>query len=190
MLERNGFAFRLNTKEGSVAPSAPGAFHALHMHWRWARDFQSGAVLTGEASGDPQFSAMSQGGILVDPRIDYQWLEIAVVVNKDLPADIRDHSTQIFSDCFTQRKGQGVDPAPIADGGDLILYYSAQIPVQSRSFNLAYNASKFFEGQVFVHGLFFAHELEKSTLLTGPLGPVYLRPSHPKETWFRQPEPG
>lgn len=45
-------------------------------------------------------------------------------------------------------------------------------------------------GDVFLHGLFFAHETEENNLYTGSVGPFYKNPSKNEimRQWFRLPE--
>jgi len=135
----------------------------------------------------------------VDPRIDKQKLRVAIVVNDGLPDDVSAHSSEVFEDFFMNRKRTQAPtdlPAPlapptsIAQGGDLVLYYSAEVPALNRSSIPEYNARKILNGDVFVHGVFFAHEPELSLLKAGAREPVYSQPSEADvpHAWVRNPQ--
>lgn len=186
----------VNVKKGSVTPSAPGAFHALHMHWRWSMALQRGVLWTPAHAGEQQFKGRGPRGILVDPRINKQKLRLAVVLNKGLPENLHEHSSEDFEEFFKRSRVQSKSPEPrnvpsdIQRGGDLALYYSAEVPAVDRSYIPACNAWSILEGEVFVHGMFFAHEPEKSTIYAGPREPMYERPSEPHlpRSWVRNPQ--
>jgi hypothetical protein len=171
----------VNMKKGSISPSAPGAFHALHMHWRWSWALQ-------EISGESQFKGKGIFGTLVDPRIDKQKLKVAMVLNEGLPDDLHAHSSEVFEDFFKTHRGKV--PEDIQNGGDLVLYYSVEVPAVDRSYTPEYNYWDILQGEVFTHGMFFAHEPEKTSLYAGAMGPMYKRPSESKvpRKWVRNPQ--
>jgi hypothetical protein len=178
----------VNVKKGSVAPSAPGAFHALHMHWRWSWALQEGLFWVPKHAGESQFKGQGLFGTLVDPRIDKQKLKFAVVLNEGLPDDVHAHSSEVFEDFFKTHRGKV--PEDIQKGGDLVLYYSVEVPAVDRSSTPEYNNWDILQGEVFVHGMFFAHEPEKSSLYAGAMGPMYKRPAESKvpKKWVRNPQ--
>jgi hypothetical protein len=84
------------------SPSTPGAFHAVHMHWRWGEVVQApefvdkikvffGSLFYSDSPsagslGEPQFKGLDKigalslagvGGALVDPKIPYQTIRFA-----------------------------------------------------------------------------------------------------------------
>src|SRR5262249_42096228 len=107
-------------------PSAPGAFHAAHLHWRWGLRLQTKdkiPFIDPKFKGEPQFRGAILGGPLVDPLILFQDIEFAVVSKTNLPEDITTHSSENFKDFFIAAKGNRPDDK-ISEGDDLALYYS------------------------------------------------------------------
>jgi hypothetical protein len=121
------------------------------MHWRWSRltgwPTVVEAVIQGEVglkhSWAAQFRGPVKGGPLVDPGIQNQTIRFAIAkAGKTKPP-----TTESFGDLFLAR-----DAKRIADGDDLEIWFSVEVKRDS--------ASKIFRGTVFLHGLYFAHEVE------------------------------
>lgn len=164
--------------------SAPGAFHAAHLHWRWG-----GAVVASTAQFKPSsrptavenalhYLGMSHWPPLVDPRIWIQSIRIAVTkADRRLdPAHVpaSSLSTKSFIDLFQHVRST---PADIFNGDDLVTWISFQV---HRELNLPSVPMDLFqrtppqthysqaEGVLFHHGIFFAHEPEQSGPTVGP----------------------
>jgi hypothetical protein len=176
-----------------VLPSTPGAFHAVHLHWRWGKSLQlpPNDPVAPTQSGKKQFVGEGKGGILADPRIDLQKIEFAIVKNENLPVKIygsnmEKHGTAKFEDFFKAKRG--AKPSNIENGDDLVLYYSVNVNVpNSSSKKLQRNTP--FEGVFFIHGLFFAHEIETGSIRTGSTKSFYENPTEDliKQEWNRNP---
>lgn len=149
-------------KDG-VLGSTPGSFHAVHIHWRWAKELQDkNSHSLADLAGDPQFAGKGNNGALVDPTIANQILRIAVVKNENIPNDYHIQKSEVFNDFFinlTNRKDN--KPLEFKNGEDMILYYSSEIKLK----DCKKNAQKGLICSVFIHGLFFAHEIEPASLL-------------------------
>jgi hypothetical protein len=145
-------------KTQSIHATAPGAFHALHIHWRWGEVLQtkdSDAML--EYEGEPQFVGESQGGVLTDPNIQNQTVKFAIVKNESLPkGPFSEHSTEDFESFFRSLNSdpKKIDTRPYG-GDDLILYYSSEIFVENER-----GSTNELVGNIFSHGIFFAHQDE------------------------------
>ena len=177
---------------GNIHASTPGAFHALHIHWRWALSLQekdgkfNPSRLVIPNKGEDQFVGHSKGGILTDPNIQNQTIKFAIVKNESIDNIIESHSTENFEDFFEDlpNSPQEIDIKP-EGGADIVLYYSSEI--LSSQFNL--NRSSKLEGNIFIHGIFFAHELERSFITIGSNEEYYVNPDEPnKEEWKRNPK--
>ncbi|MEO8552918.1 MAG: hypothetical protein ABI678_23240 [Kofleriaceae bacterium] len=134
-------------KSGHV--SAPGAFHAFHMHWRWSVNVAVPSSFTSGVGKTPdpvpnlgnfaprlpsqlrQEDYLANGtifGPLVDPDIWTQTLLLAVTkhdatLDPDVVA-LTKLSTENFQDLFTKRGA----PKDIYAGSDCVLWYSTEIP--------------------------------------------------------------
>ncbi|EOD66601.1 hypothetical protein [Amycolatopsis vancoresmycina] len=196
--------------------SAPGAFHAAHLHWRWG-------ATTGLAQGvrshpddlvDPAVwpagvapRTAPLGGMwgpLVDPAIWIQSIRFAVTKN-DPRLDPNRVALNLLSkedwkSLFTP--GLRQHPQDISAGDDIVLWFSIEVhrevevhevpvgggpPRKSRSFQ-AKTA-----GTVFIHGLFFPHDADPEgfTLSLGTTGPEH-RPTseatiRSNQEWYRPP---
>ncbi len=189
---------------GGDLPSTPGAFHCLHLHWRWGGESGSDnpSFLLGlkhkalglSAAGKPQFKGLNwseqQGGPLLDARIPDQTIQM-VLANKfqtdtpDLSFGNADLSKPNFMDLFTQNR-----PAPqsVVDGGELVTWFSIEV------FRGDVPTDKPWEGTVFIHGLYFAHDPEPSfgdevrfsaiSATAGTRDPGY-KPPNPPQQWRR-----
>ncbi|MEV0774066.1 hypothetical protein [Nocardia salmonicida] len=141
--------------------STPGAFHALHCHWRWGAPAgikQSGVFFDGplRAAGQKQFGL---GTPLVDPMLPRQNMWFAVT-NRDVfdiphggggPA-----ADKPFVDAF--RRVQGVPSAMSKTGDDLVLWISFEAFREES----AYWLSRPWTGTFFVNGMYFAHNPDRT----------------------------
>jgi hypothetical protein len=172
--------------------SAPGAFHAVHLHWRWGRIVQSAGApssFLAPKSGSPQFAGSGMGGALVDRNIWIQTIRFAVAqYDKDTDPsprtlDLKKLSTVPFADLFTNRA-----PQPIAKGGDLVLWYSVEV-ARSLMVTKDITLTTPLRGTVLIHGLYFAHESELTGWRIGPTTAQYDPPLPIDHKWFRNPPP-
>ncbi len=194
---------------GDLHASTPGAFHALHIHWRWAKVLQEKigtfdilGHLSTPAAGESQFVGESEGGVLTDPKIQNQSIRFAVVRNESLPngKEYSKHSTEAFEDFF---KSLSQTPKEIGiktdEGADMILYYSSEVftenqPLQNSYFSspgtdVRNTANEPLTGNVFLHGIFFAHQDEKEKPTIGGNTSYYTNPDNPDKTkWKRNPK--
>jgi hypothetical protein len=170
-------------KKGSyIDPiSTPGAFHAVHCHWRWGAvsgDPQARGSLI-PAAGAPQFQGVgwsaSAGGALVDSKIPTQNLQFAIS-KADEPAwaAANNPSKQDFKTLFTDAR---TDPDEVKNGGDLVLWLSFEVFRQD---------TKPWQGTLFVNGLYFAHNKDNTPLLVRLAGAygTGAKPS-PSKQWQR-----
>lgn len=182
---------------GAGAPmiSAPGAFHAAHIHWRWGG---AGSSLPNrpylpeiDGTGGPAGFATRFWGsdrLQVDPNIWMQTLRIGVTKNE--PALNPNHTstaleslcTERWEELFTRLRSA---PADIEAGEDIVLWYSADVPrettfpadVSSGIFpttlrpGVTYSSST--PASVFIHGIFFAHDAEQTNLYAGTTDPQH-----------------
>jgi hypothetical protein len=177
------------TRGGGEMISAPGAFHAAHMHWRWG----DGAIPT-LLSAVPEISTTgrptkseglsARGTLLVDPRI---WIQtINVAVTEDDPALDPDRPGVTASKLCTELWEVAFEglrhPRDIAAGTDIVCWYSSEVhrgvpaagmlsgawqPTSSDYDESTWKWRNKLEGTVMLHGIFFAHEAETSTMETG-----------------------
>lgn len=161
--------------------SAPGAFHAAHMHWRWGSAGSSiphgRAAFPGDTSGRPSgLTGVGTGGsLLVDPRIWVQSIDVAVA--KDDPSRdpegygvIRESlSKEDWKTLFTSRAA-----ADISAGANIVCWYSVEVQFPRSSSQLPQlSVPQQLEGTVFVHGIFFAHNAEQTGLTIGDTRPQH-----------------
>lgn len=184
---------QLGGRPSGTQISAPGAFHAAHIHWRWGGVLQYAP--TGLAAGllqlDPGMPFLRPATPLVDPGIFMQTIRVAVTKNGQRfdPAltPLADLSKRYWEPLFETRNYP--PPELIQDGADIVLWYSAEvhrqvtIPSMSSSPFLAA-----LSGTVFVHGIFFAHDAERTSFAVGSTSAEY-RPRKPADIkqkgWFR-----
>lgn len=196
---------------GNPIISAPGAFHAAHLHWRWG----AAAAVT-SVNSDPTFNpkvyppgvAARPGvsgtwGPLVDPRIWMQTIRVAVVKN-----DTKlDPNTGVALSALSRTDwktlfdgGLRVAPDDISAGADIVLWFSAEVAgrvtvpgYRAGTFLPNDVAAKTYEaaaaGTIFLHGLFFAHNPEQTALKVGSTAPQYTPNSEAvirkARSWFR-----
>jgi hypothetical protein len=169
--------------KGKQLPSTPGAFHAMHLHWRWGRvsgfpssfDFlqmDGTRLIKGlgrGAFGSDQFkgyqrinnSTFDIGGPLIDPKIPNQTLRFALTKLLSNPSDTPlpiswDASTFPSQQKFEELFSTKIKPRSISQGDNLVLFFS----FEARNSNLVETADRQFGGTFFIHGLYFGHNLE------------------------------
>ena len=168
---------------GSSLPTTPGAFHCAHLHWRWGKasgdPSEKGIIL--KAAGEPQFRGPGwtghPGGPLLDGRVPDQSIRFAVTknFNHDLESEIL--STQKFEDLFISKRAV---PDSVKSGADLVLWYSVEV------FRDMKQLQQPWEGALFIHGLYFAHDPEPKSFISmaSNLSAELLKPA-PAQKWQR-----
>jgi hypothetical protein len=159
--------------DGSL-PSTPGAFHCLHLHWRWGAVSAQGNVFP-PLQGGTQFRGLGWtpqvGGPLIDPAIASQDLTFAVTTDSGpgtpWAADAN-ASEWLFPDLFTGRRAQ---PLPVKNGAKLTLWMSFEVAGPDG------RNTEPWGGTLFPHGMYFAHSAEPSVFLNlnpaaGPITPI------------------
>ncbi len=200
---------------GAGAPliSAPGAFHCAHFHWRWG-----GAAKAAMVGSNPRFNPNTwpaglpmhpavQGmwGPLVDPGIWIQTLRVAVVKNNPrLDPNRGIAPSALGKDDWKSLFNPGLRSTPIdiSIGDDIVLWCSAEVHREVTVPTSSVNAlppsfsvpppptsTSAASGTVFIHGLFFAHDAEKTGMTVGSTDPAY-RPTSEStirsdKQWFR-----
>lgn len=181
-------------------PSTPGAFHCMHLHWRWATiaGIESTKLLDATklllpAGGQPQFTGIGgAGGPLLDPKIPDQSIRFAITTNfnTNLATDVL--STEKFDDLFLKRKETAPGRVPgtpdeVKKGADLVLWFSIEVFRGSEPVNV----QSPWEGTLFMHGCYFAHDPEPGLLskpgfisASGGTRSGLLKPI-PTRTWAR-----
>jgi hypothetical protein len=186
--------------------SAPGAFHAAHIHWRWGSVLAKvDSLLADVINALPTVSGVSSptgvvdigshftpGTPLVDPGIAWQTIQVAVTKNtkrfdpgQQRLVDLMDTEWETLFETNNR-------PAPekIQDGADIVLWYSTEVrsrvtlPLDGKP--TVFSAPG---GTVFVHGIFFAHDDEMTGATVGTTSAEH-RPDSASEieaakTWFR-----
>ena len=183
---------------GGKMPPTPGMPYAAHQHWRWTAAAVDGVPVL--LSGGKQFGGVGgPGGPLIDPNIPNQTLMFAVTTelngaglffsylkamkNGSLPG-----SFDMPLETFFQRPGS--DPDSIWKGEDALttwLDITARAPYLDDPAPYSKAVSAAFEGTLFAHGLFFAHEsldVMPRIHLPGAYKPMFI-PGNPKLKWRR-----
>ncbi len=177
--------------------SAPGGFHAAHMHWRWGAPVMGGVpfLLSPPPNIHNFLQPLPQGlnprdylangtifGALVDPGLWIQTLQVAVT-RYDQALDpahqpLSRLSTSNFRTLFTNRG----TPVDVAGGADCVLWYSVEIPRQvtmpvylpgSSGSPTMQTFRATTGGSVFLHGMFFAHDAERTGRFIGDTAAHY-----------------
>jgi hypothetical protein len=162
--------------EGEEAlPSTPGAFHALHLHWRWGTaaalptpiEALAQKWLGIQKAGASVLSVA--GGPLIDENLPLQTIRFAIVRSE---RDIR--PDRLFESSYAGR-----DPEVVRDGADFVLWMC---------FEARRGSASTFQGTVFVHGLYFPHEPESDeNPFAFSLGQE-IEPDSSEAKWHRQPK--
>jgi hypothetical protein len=161
-------------------PSAPGAYHAGHMHWRWSRaaaeptkaEEAAQKRLGVLAVGQKQLKGITRLGSLLDPGIPNQTIRFAITRRMYRQPE----TTETFEDLFTKR-----EPEKIEAGDDLDIWLSFEVKRQS-------SLTPFFGGTTFIHGLYFAHEVESKSNPAAFTEGVALGQKEGKRPWLRDPQ--
>jgi hypothetical protein len=184
----------------NVYVSAPGAFHCAHSHWRWGSVLAMADINIGTPDRPIPVLPIDTGvhfqpgTPLLDPGIPWQTLQIAVTQNAKRfdPAQktpLTDLTERDWETLF-ERSSNNPPPVKIADGDDIVLWYSTEVlkrftpPGQGMP---AFVAAP--QGTVFLHGFFFAHDDEMSGVAVGTTNAEH-RPSsaaaiEKSKKWFR-----
>lgn len=172
-------------------PSAPGAFHAMHLHWRWGGAIKGNLLKAPPFGNDPQFIESGVPtkvlkdkrynrflGPLVHPNCWIQSVRFAIIkYNKQEDNNI---TTKEFRDKFSAKiNNPATNLKQINDGESLVLWYSVELhrelilpeytvedislyPGNTRVKIPKETLTANLNGTVFIHGLFFAHEEENT----------------------------
>jgi hypothetical protein len=167
--------------------SAPGAFHAAHIHWRWGAIIPDSSAqfkpASRPASVERYLAARGSAheSPLVDPRIWIQSIRIAVTeAHASLDPARRTASQLSFADWKSLFTGYRAIPNNIYAGADIVTwlsfevhrtvtlpsFYSTPTGVTSSS---TYHSQA--EGVIFYNGIFFAHDAEMPSSFP-PTGPT------------------
>lgn len=180
---------------GNKQPDTPGLPHGLHHHWRWfpeaARPGALAKVLLGGTG--PQFAGISgPGSAMIDPLLAKQSMRFAVGrfdlipgVEAAYPTNGFDGFDELFVNHPLRKKG----PVKIEDGADLVMWFSFTIEREDVVGQKGPAPLPSFDGTLFVHGVFFAHETLKVTTFPsfkprGSNAKQYL-PRRPTHRWVR-----
>lgn len=182
----------LRAKAGTYI-SAPGAFHCFHMHWRWGKVLDLVNRLT---IADIQVLPIDAGihfnpGIpLLDPRIPYQTLQVAITKNSRRFDSARNALTDLSEMAWNSLFETQTNPPPekILDGDDIVLWYSTEVLSRLQLPDKPLLVAKS-SGTVFLHGIFFAHDDEITGSTVGSTTAEH-RPSSAEavekaKKWFR-----
>lgn len=150
-------------KDFKLLPSAPGVFHASHIHWRWGKAVHhpnaAQKLFLGEAGKDP-FSGNREGALLY-PGSEWQTIDFAVTKSNIKIEDIdktvvRSGFQSSISNEFEKMfitKVRNKLPEKIVEGDDLITWFCLEVNRR--------NSEDPFSGMMFIHGAYFAHNIEQ-----------------------------
>ena len=166
-------------------PSAPGAFYAVHSHYRWSQlntyptteeaeplDVLNAIVGTKEKlhlgtsqlrSLVKKFANNNLSGPLIDPAVPIQTISLAIALNDgtlDRELTESDEPFEEIGDVPPQ------EIATVSDSGnsgkDIVYWLSCQAVRTQKDF---------FQGTLLINGFYFAHDEEKPFSLFGPANP-------------------
>jgi hypothetical protein len=163
-------------------PSTPGAYHAAHTHWRWAKVAATGQILP-KVVGGPQFAGLGRsvpGGPMIDPDNPNQSLRFAVTKAQRW-GDEQNWSRHPLS--FEELRTTIPGPESIEDGANLALLLSIEVFRDVTRHPLATGWS----GTLCIHGIFFAHELEPDPVTAAFRRPIIEPGSRVERKWDRVP---
>lgn len=142
--------------------STPGAFHAVHCHWRWGAvtgdPSAAGAALP--AAGRSQFRGVgwtaSAGGFLVDPALSQQSMRFAITKNDRADWAARANPSEPdFGDLFYKFGA----PRSISSGGNLVLWLSFEVLRNPQQLGSTWT------GWLFPNGIYFGHNRDATPAL-------------------------
>jgi len=141
------------TRGSGAMISAPGGFHAAHIHWRWggAGYNMRSRIPEIDDTGSPEHTAQ------LDPNTS------GVTLESLCPED--------WQTLFT---GHHATPNNIEAGRDIVMWYSAEAHREvtyTPSGGSRVTARLRTPGTVFLHGIFFAHDPEQTAVVTA-IGPT------------------
>jgi hypothetical protein len=189
-----------NAKSSGDLPATPGAFYAVHTHWRWGHVYGQPPSTAFPGSGQQfqglRWTTSGLGGPLVDRDIPIQNLTFAITADSDPSEEpALDVSTPSFKDFFLNKNTPNA-PKDISAGANLIQWFCVEV------FRNPHESDGVWENTVFIHGLFFAHNPDPVVKLTSPLSseniyllganfghwaePLY-QPKQPTQVWERGP---
>ena len=193
--------------EGQPIISAPGAFHAIHLHWRWGilnqivgSQFRSNVPLD-VRNYDEKNKFI--GGPLVYSSNWIQDVKFAITKNNEtrtpnkFNSNLRDLSLENYSTLFNTNNSP--EPKNIENADDLILWFSVEskkstIITKTEKDNKGKETTSLkkvlasVSGKYFIQGMFFAHEPEPNPknlkdlandLLRGSTGAQYIPDTKP-----------
>jgi hypothetical protein len=162
--------------KGNPIISAIGAFHAGHLHWRWAIQAQQ---LPRSIAGQFRGINPDRGGPLLDPQLPDQTVRFAIAKHSDKrdpdAKDLADLSKTSFSELFHRNNYPSPSPINLPDsfgneGANIVLWFSTEAYPRGAGVRLLSTAPpSLFGGTLFVHGFFFAHEAEPSPWTLGAI---------------------
>lgn len=179
---------------GAPIISAPGAFHAAHMHWRW------GGAGGPKVGGNPHFQGSwptgqaanpvtnGRWGPIVDPNIWMQTIRFAIVKNDPRLDPTRGvPNASLSRDDWKTLFDPGLRAAPddIMNGADIVLWFSVEVPreVTVPGYSTftgtshvsvpttTYTARS--PGTILISGIFFAHDAEQTGFFVGSTSPAH-----------------
>lgn len=177
--------------KGKSMISAPGAFHAAHVHWRWGEAGLNvrSTIPEIDTTGVPSVVSRTPAahgirGGLVDPHAWLQTIRVAVAKNEKTldPMEVDDPKDLCPLDWQTLFTKLRTSPDDIENGEDIVFFYSTEIhshlvliqPVYAPNAmptlvpNQQIGQTQIVcdwtsrAGTVFLHGIFFAHDAESS----------------------------
>jgi hypothetical protein len=174
--------------------SAPGAFHAGHMHWRWGNvlGLASGELAPYTASLVDTGQHFNPGTPLVDPAIPLQTLRLAVTQNKGRFTLDKNRLVDLTAMDWESLFETNNSPPPqyIEDGDDIVLWYSTRVHTRLHTRllgNLPLPSA--LSGTVFLHGLFFPHDPEVDAITVGSTSAEHINRSESEiikaKKWIR-----
>jgi hypothetical protein len=184
---------------GEPLISAPGAFHAAHLHWRWGGAAKPATTdklfdpdVWPQGVTGPQGQLGGMWGPLVDPAIWTQSIRFAVTKNDPRLDPNRVALNQLSKEDWKTLFNPGLraNPTDISQGENIVLWFSIEVHREVEVHRLVEGAptssgarfsldSRLFRakpaGTVFIHGMFFPHDADPSgffnTLAVGSSGP-------------------
>lgn len=156
-------------------PSAPGAFHAVHTHFRWSQIntypsavedalLKVGDAIAGAKKGlsnrAPQFRSLVKkfadnnlSGPLIDPHIPIQTISFALALNDgELDKKLKDKESKETFDKVSVKPGKIATVSELGNSGADIVYWLSCKATRTQE--------ETFKGTLLVNGFYFAHDEE------------------------------